>query len=73
MEEINEKILIEMKKYYTQNHFEQIRVLDTKEAKNEVVNAVIKNNHIENDEIINNIVESYFGIVDDVINKKIVL
>lgn len=73
MEEINEKILVEMKKYYIQNHFEQIRALDTKGAKNEVVNAVIKNNHIENDEIINNIVESYFGIVDDVINKKIVL
>lgn len=73
MEEINEKILVEMKNYYTGNHFNEIRVLDTKGAKNEVVNAVIRNNHIESDEIINNIVESYFGIANDVINKKIVL
>lgn len=73
MEEINGKILLEMKNYYNENHFNQIKVLDTKSAKNEVVNAVIRNNHIENEEIINNIVESYFGIANDVINHKIAL
>ena len=73
MEEINEKILVEMKNYYNENHFDKFNVLDTKRAKNEVVNAVIKNNNIENDDIINNIVESYFGIASDVINKKIAL
>ncbi len=73
MEEINEKILLEMKNYFTSNHFDQIKILDTKRAKTEVINAVIKNNNIENDAIINNIVESYFGIANDVINKKIVL
>ncbi len=71
MEEISEKILVEMKNYYTQNHFNQIKVLDTKGAKNEVVNAVIRNNHIENDEVITNIVESYFDIANDVINHRI--
>ena len=73
MEEINDKILVEMKNYYTSNHFDQIKILDTKRAKTEIVNAVIKNNNIENDAIINNIVESYFGIANDVINNKIAL
>ena len=71
MEEISEKILEEMKNYYTKNHFDQIKILDTKNAKNEIVNAVIKNNHIENDEIITNIIESYFDVANDVINHKI--
>lgn len=73
MEEINEKILVEMKNYYDENQFDQMRALNTKRAKTEVVNAVIRNNNIENDSVINNIVESYFGIVDDVLNNKIAL
>lgn len=73
MEEINEKILVEMKNYYDQSEFDHMRVLNTKRAKTEVVNAVIRNNNIENDSVINNIVESYFGIVEDVLNHKIAL
>lgn len=73
MEEINQKILVEMKNYYDENHFDQMRALNTKRAKTEVVNAVIRNNKIENDMVINNIVESYFGIVDDVMNHRIAL
>lgn len=73
MEEINEKILVEMKNYYNEEGNSELRILNTKRAKNDVVNAVIQNNQIENDLIINNIVESYFGIVDDVLNKRIAL